>query len=507
MPDYGAKFLQALSEGIQVRQAIQDRALRQKEFDFQQQQSARRDARDQERFDMERLSFANENATPVQTDGRVALPGLMRRFLNDPVSTVGQVRQTESAAMMTPGEDGAPPVLRPGAGKPTSGQFPQSEMPSLTTYGGPADSSRKFSIRTGDGAVKHFQLLSPEERTQRRLAEIAATSQVQNAGALDLFRQQHGITQEDDFKRAQALAPLRIQEAGAVAEATATGRAKGEAAGRQLTATQTLPKQIAEFFMLDPNEKVTPEERAKHVSEYGRVRRQQEHDQQMAEREFNRILQQQTFQAGENAKGRAATITAAGIRANNQADSRAFDQEDKLRKEFVNQKPVKVYQETKRFADVARQAVQLSAQGNTNAGDQMLVNAMNKLIDPNSVVREGEYARTAQGQSVIGRVQGTIERWTKGGGGLTQPERQQLLQAVESMERAARQNYQPFEDGMRKVAGAYKLSPERIMLDPALPSSGGAAMPTSAPRVGEVQQGYRFKGGDPSQQTSWEKVK
>ncbi|KQM98760.1 hypothetical protein ASE78_05905 [Sphingomonas sp. Leaf25] len=34
--------------------------------------------------------------------------------------------------------------------------------------------------------------------------------------------------------------------------------------------------------------------------------------------------------------------------------------------------------------------------------------------------------------------------------------------------------------------------------------SGGAA---AAPKVGEIRQGYRFKGGNPSVQTSWEKVR
>jgi hypothetical protein len=36
--------------------------------------------------------------------------------------------------------------------------------------------------------------------------------------------------------------------------------------------------------------------------------------------------------------------------------------------------------------------------------------------------------------------------------------------------------------------------------------TGGVASSGGAPQVGEVQDGYRFKGGDPSQQTSWERV-
>jgi predicted component of type VI protein secretion system len=40
-------------------------------------------------------------------------------------------------------------------------------------------------------------------------------------------------------------------------------------------------------------------------------------------------------------------------------------------------------------------------------------------------------------------------------------------------------------------------------------TSGGtliAPKPTGAPAVGTIQGGYRFKGGDPGSQSSWEKV-
>jgi hypothetical protein len=38
------------------------------------------------------------------------------------------------------------------------------------------------------------------------------------------------------------------------------------------------------------------------------------------------------------------------------------------------------------------------------------------------------------------------------------------------------------------------------------PTAPAPAAPAGAPRPGEVRKGYRFKGGDPSKQSSWEKV-
>jgi hypothetical protein len=57
--------------------------------------------------------------------------------------------------------------------------------------------------------------------------------------------------------------------------------------------------------------------------------------------------------------------------------------------------------------------------GNRNAATQIIINAFNKLMDETSVVREGEYIRSEQGQAVVARIQGAITRITEGGTNLT----------------------------------------------------------------------------------------
>jgi hypothetical protein len=45
----------------------------------------------------------------------------------------------------------------------------------------------------------------------------------------------------------------------------------------------------------------------------------------------------------------------------------------------------------------------------------------------------------------------------------------------------------------------------KMIVERAIGEAGVA--PASGPKIGEVQQGYRFKGGNPADQSSWEKVK
>lgn len=48
------------------------------------------------------------------------------------------------------------------------------------------------------------------------------------------------------------------------------------------------------------------------------------------------------------------------------------------------------------------------------ASDQALVILFNKMLDPTSVVREGEFDRTAQGQALMDQVNGFIQRVQQG---------------------------------------------------------------------------------------------
>jgi len=104
---------------------------------------------------------------------------------------------------------------------------------------------------------------------------------------------------------------------------------------------------------------------------------------------------------------------------------------DKIKQEFSMSKTVD--KATKDATDATRQigimesgykeAVQAGLDGKSNnAPSQAVLITFQKMLDPTSVVRESEYARSGDGQSVKQRMQGTIDKMLRGGAGVTQAE-------------------------------------------------------------------------------------
>lgn len=79
---------------------------------------------------------------------------------------------------------------------------------------------------------------------------------------------------------------------------------------------------------------------------------------------------------------------------------------------------------TKEVRDMQRQSLLMDAgmeaarRGDLAAGAQAVLVTFQKILDPTSVVRESEYARSAAGQSAISRIQGAYEQLASGGAGV-----------------------------------------------------------------------------------------
>ncbi len=78
--------------------------------------------------------------------------------------------------------------------------------------------------------------------------------------------------------------------------------------------------------------------------------------------------------------------------------------------------------ELQRQRDLMQIGLQAARRGDMAAGSQAVLVTMNKVLDPTSVVRESEYARSATGMSLWNQVKGAYEKLEKGGAGVTLPE-------------------------------------------------------------------------------------
>lgn len=100
-------------------------------------------------------------------------------------------------------------------------------------------------------------------------------------------------------------------------------------------------------------------------------------------------------------------------------------------KEFLADKRVADFQEVERGARGIFSAFDRSIKsGKKGPSDQALGVLFQKMLDPGSVVRQSEFARTAEGQGVLDKLIGGLQKTVTGGIGLTQEERKELVQVA-----------------------------------------------------------------------------
>lgn len=161
-----------------------------------------------------------------------------------------------------------------------------------------------------------------------------------------------------------------------------------------------------------------------------------------------------------------------------------------LRKEFNNLPDVKEFnQMLPKFQSMEKAFAESKKTNNYVAVDQALITLYNKLTDPTSVVRESEYARTAENIPLLNRIKGKIGpdgKLVKGGAGLTDEERGALM----TMARLMSDGYKEIRQkrlGEYRQYGVMGGLTEDFLSD----SVGGAAQATAAPtparRAGDVK--------------------
>lgn len=205
---------------------------------------------------------------------------------------------------------------------------------------------------------------------------------------------------------------------------------------------------------------------------------------------LNRGVQLAGQAAVDRRAAEANSIAAENRRATQ--DSKGREDIDGIRKEFNSLPEVKNYKEAVPVLASAKKAP------DTAQGDLSLIYAVGKVLDPNSVVREGEMALVLKSGSLMERMMGTA-RVNLGMGGRISPEMRQKLTSMLDQRVG---EYQAQYDGARRT---YEGIAKQRGYDPGqIFTEVGGGTPPRGPAPGTVVNGYRFKGGNPNDKSSWE---
>lgn len=152
-----------------------------------------------------------------------------------------------------------------------------------------------------------------------------------------------------------------------------------------------------------------------------------------------------------------------------QKSSRAGTSVQSLRKEFNSLPSVRstevLSQNVSRLDNVWENYIKNPEKYRTgkNPVDQAIIMTFNKVLDPNSVVRESEYARVGTGLSFMKRLEGYGEKLKEGGAGLTDSDRQDIMTTIGQLYKGQLSDYKNVEDLYTKEANYLGYDPTRII--------------------------------------------
>lgn len=148
------------------------------------------------------------------------------------------------------------------------------------------------------------------------------------------------------------------------------------------------------------------------------------------------------------------------------ADQYALNNATKLRQEFINRNEVKDYvtvsTNVRAMEGLLEKALTDKSKDNYVAVDQGLITMYNKLTDPQSVVRESEYARTPENLPVVNRITGAIDKLKKGGAGLTNDDRKALVEGAKIILKERGAQYNTALNEYTDLATQYALDPSLV---------------------------------------------
>ena len=138
-----------------------------------------------------------------------------------------------------------------------------------------------------------------------------------------------------------------------------------------------------------------------------------------------------------------------------------YKNEMELRKEYDMLPEVKDYKTVRSNYERIQKGVELG----TGAGDAAIVFGYMKMLDPTSVVREGEQATTRNAAGVPEAIRGMYNQLI-GGGQLSAEARTQILSAAERVYGESAANIEDLNKRYTGIAGAWNIDPTRVFTVP-----------------------------------------
>jgi hypothetical protein len=143
------------------------------------------------------------------------------------------------------------------------------------------------------------------------------------------------------------------------------------------------------------------------------------------------------------------------------------DDTTNLRKEISGRKEIAKYRE----ASAELQSLRELAKDDSGASNMAIIFAFLKSIDPESVVRETEYATAAATGTLDERMQGLLKKYYTGGP-LTSTLRQKFVKAAEAAQSGHKAAYERAVKTYKYISDKRKIDPKELGLEE--PGAGGA---------------------------------
>lgn len=123
-----------------------------------------------------------------------------------------------------------------------------------------------------------------------------------------------------------------------------------------------------------------------------------------------------------------------------------------------------------------KQALAATENGKSlNAPSQAVLVTFQKMLDPTSVVRESEYARSAEGLSLINRIIGKYEKLARGGAGVTVQDLKEFAEMSKKLQEIYRADLKDFALRAKTQAENYGLDIENILTPSVAQLIGGGS--------------------------------